>query len=81
CADDLNNLPAFKGIEPQAAELPEDVVSQFNRASEDLADAMNQRIANPTVDTALKAALQAVASGEMDSEAAMQIVQEAQDAL
>ncbi len=81
CADDLNNLPAFQGIEPQAAELPEDVVSQFNRASKDLADAMNQRIANPTVDTALKAALQAVASGEMDSEAAMQIVQEAQEAL
>lgn len=81
CADDLNNLPAFKGIEPKAADLPDDVVSQFNRASEDLAGAMNQRVANPTVDTALKSALQAVASGEMGAKEAMQIVQDAQDAL
>lgn len=81
CADDLNNLPAFQGIEPQAADLPEDVVSQFNRSSADLANAMNQRVANPTVDTALKSALQAVASGELDSKAAMQLVQDAQDAL
>jgi len=79
--DDLNNLPAFKGIEPQAEDLPEDIVDQFNRASEDLIDAMNQRVAEPTVDTALKAALQAVASGEMDSKTAMQSVQDAQDAL
>jgi len=78
CADDLNNLPAFQGIEPQAADLPEDVVSQFNRASTNLEDAMNQRVANPAVDTALKSALQAVASGEMNSREAMQIVQDAQ---
>ena len=81
CADDLNNLPAFKGIAPQAEGLPEDVVSQFNRASADLESAMNQRVANPTVDTALKAALQAVASGELSAQEAMQLVQDAQDAL
>lgn len=81
CADDLNNLPAFKGIEPKASDLPEDVVSQFNRSSEDLVSAMNQRVANPTVDTALKAALQAVASGEMDAKKAMESVQKAQDDL
>ncbi|GMQ56186.1 hypothetical protein AN1V17_05790 [Vallitalea sediminicola] len=81
CANDLNNLPAFKGINPQAANLPDDVVSQFNKSSEDLTKAMNQRVANPTVDQALKAALQAVASGESNSNTAMQNVQKAQDAL
>ncbi|MEF9839397.1 MAG: ABC transporter substrate-binding protein [Lachnospiraceae bacterium] len=81
CADDLNNLPAFKGVEPKGSELPKDIVEQFNRSSSDLSKAMNQRVANPTVDTALKNALQAVASGEMDSKAAMESVQKAQDAL
>ncbi|MGL6198223.1 MAG: ABC transporter substrate-binding protein [Lachnospiraceae bacterium] len=81
CADDLNNLPAFKGIEPKAEDLPEDIVEQFNRSSEDLEGAMNQRVANPTVDTAIKSALQAVASGEMTSAEAMKTVQDAQDAL
>jgi len=76
----LNNLPAFQGIKPQAEDLPENVVAQFNRASADLTDAMNQRVADPKVDTALKSALQAVASGEMDSKEALQLVQDAQDA-
>jgi len=81
CADDLNNLPAFKGVKPNATNLPTDIVEQFNAASADLVNAMNQRVANPTVDTALKNALQAVAAGEMSSLDALKTVQKAQDAL
>lgn len=81
CADDLNNLPAFKGIEPKASDLPEDIVTQFNNNTKDLEGAMNQRVANPTVDTALKNALQAVAAGEKDAKAALQMVEDAQKAL
>ena len=80
CADDLNNLPAFKGIEPKA-DLPESIVEQYNRSAKDLDQAMNQRIGAPTIDTALQDALSAVAAGEMEPAAAMEMVQAAQDAL
>lgn len=80
CADDLNNLAAFKGISPQASDLPDAVIDQFNRASKELDGAMNQRVSSATVNTALSNALQAVGGGEMTSQEAMQTVQEAQDA-
>ncbi len=81
CADDLNNLPAFKGIKPNAENLPSDIVDQFNSNSKALVDAMNQRVASSLVDTALKNALQAVATGELTPYQAMESVQKAQDRL
>lgn len=81
CVDDLNNLPAFKGIKPNASNLPSDIVEQFNSNSDALVDAMNQRVASPKIDTAIKDALQAVAVGEMTPLKAMQMVQDVQDRL
>ncbi len=80
-ADDLNNLPAFKGIEPDASELPETIVEQYNSSAADLDSAMNQRIAEPTIDTAWQNALMGLAAGEMTPEEVVQAVQDAQDAL
>lgn len=81
CVDDVNNLPAFKGIEPANTELNESLVDQYNTFSEDLNQAMNQRIGEPTIETALQNALAGVGSGELTPEEACQAVQEAQDAL
>ncbi len=81
CVDDVNNLPAFKGIEPKNTELNKDLVEQYNSFSEDLNSAMNQRIGEPTIETALQNALAGVGSGELTPEQGCQAVQDAQDAL
>ncbi|WP_122643631.1 ABC transporter substrate-binding protein [Luxibacter massiliensis] len=81
CVDDVNNLPAFKGIEPKNEELNETLVEQYNGFSEDLNEAMNQRIGEPTIETALQNALAGVGSGELTPEEGCQAVQDAQDAL
>lgn len=81
CADDVNNLPAFKGIEPKNEELNADLVEQFNSFAKDLDSAMNQRISEPTIETALQNALAGVGTGELTPEEACQAVQDAQDAL
>lgn len=81
CVDDVNNLPAFKGIEPKNTELNEELVEQYNGFSEDLNSAMNQRISEPTIETALQNALAGVGSGELTPEQGCQAVQDAQDAL
>ena len=79
--DDVNNLPAFKGIEPKNDKLNKDLVEQYNSFSEDLNSAMNQRIGEPTIETALQNALAGVGSGELTPEQGCQAVQDAQDAL
>lgn len=81
CADDVNNLPAFKGIQPKNKELNADLVEQFNSFAKDLDSAMNQRIGEPTIETALQNALAGVGTGELTPEEACQAVQDAQDAL
>ena len=81
CADDVNNLPAFKGIQPKNEELNADLVEQFNSFAKDLDSAMNQRIGEPTIETALQNALAGVGTGELTPEEACQAVQDAQDAL
>lgn len=81
CVDDVNNLPAFKGIEPKNTDLNETLVEQYNQFSEDLNSAMNQRIGEPTIETALQNALAGVGSGELSPEEGCQAVQDAQDAL
>lgn len=81
CADDVNNLPAFKGIEPGNPELNPELVNQYNSFAKDLDSAMNQRISEPTIETALQNALAGVGSGELSPEEGCQAVQDAQDAL
>ena len=81
CVDDVNNLPAFKGIEPKNTELNPELVEQYNSFSKDLDNAMNQRIGQPTIETALQNALAGVGSGELTPEEGCQAVQDAQDAL
>lgn len=80
CVDDLNNLSAFKGIQPKG-DIPESILTQVAEYAGALDVAMNQRIGEPTIDTALQSALQAVAAGEMTAEEAVASVQAAQDAL
>lgn len=81
CVDDLNNLPAYKGIAPKASGIPETILTQTSAYSKALDSAMNQRIGEPTIDTALQNALAGVAAGDSTPQAALQTVQDAQDAL
>lgn len=80
CADDVNNLPAFKGVEPKNPDLNPELVEQFNGFAADLNSAMNQRMKEPVVETALQNALAGVGSGQLTPEQACQAVQDAQDA-
>lgn len=81
CVDDVNNLPAFKGIEPKNEKLNKTLVEQYNKFSGDLNNAMNQRIGEPAIETALQNALAGVGSGELTPKKACQAVQDAQDKL
>lgn len=81
CVDDVNNLPAFKGVKPQNTSLNSSLVEQYNKFSSDLNNAMNQRIGEPTISTALENALEGIGSGELTPEEAGNMVQIAQEAL
>lgn len=80
CVDDLNNLAAFKGIVPKG-EVPANIIEQTGAYAKDLDIAMNQRIGEPTIESALQNAMAGVAAGELTPEKAMESVQAAQDAL
>lgn len=80
CIDDLNNLAAYKGITPQG-DIPATILEQTEKYSADLDVAMNQRIGEPTIDTALQDALAGVAAGELEPQAALEAVQAAQEKL
>ena len=76
--NDLNNLPAFKGIEPQG-EIPEALKAQIVGYSEQLDVARNQRIASPLVENALQNALAGLAAGQLTIDEAITEIQAAQD--
>lgn len=76
--DDLNNLPAFKGVAPQG-EIPEALKAQIVAYSENLDVAKNQRIASPVVENALQNALSGLAAGQLTVDAAIAAIQAAQD--
>lgn len=76
--NDLNNLPAFKGIEPQG-DIPQFIKDQLNKYSSVLDIAKNQRIGSPEVENALQNALAGVASGQLSPEEALEQVQKVQD--
>ena len=76
--DDLNDLPAFKGHEPQGDITPH-VKTMYDRFMEDLPSAENQRFAIPAIADALDNALAGVAAGSLQPEDALKSVQDATD--
>ena len=76
--NELNDLPAFVGHEPQG-DVSEHVKEMSKRFMEDLPKAENQRFGSPAVSEALDNALAGVASGDLDPEAALKSVQAATD--
>lgn len=76
--DDLNDLPAFEGHEPQGDVTPH-VRAMYDRFVADLPKAENQRFALPAIEDALQNALAGVAAGSLRAEAALESVQEATD--
>ena len=76
--NELNDLPAFVGHEPQG-DVSEHVKEMSRRFMEDLPKAENQRFGSPAVSEALDNALAGVASGDLDPEAALKSVQAATD--
>lgn len=76
--NDLNNLPAFKGVAPQGS-IPQNIKDQVDRYASVLDAAKNQRIGSPDVENALQNALSGVAAGQLTPEQALDKVQEAQD--
>lgn len=76
--NDLNNLPAFKGIVPQG-EIDANIKAQIEAYSAKLDEAKNQRIASPEIENALQNALQGVAAGQLEPLAALEEIQKVQD--
>ncbi|GHV26765.1 ABC transporter substrate-binding protein [Spirochaetia bacterium] len=77
--DDLNNLPSFKGISPQASNIPDSIKEQSGRYNAVLDQARNQRMSNPEVENALQNALAGVAAGQLTPQQALEQVQQVQD--
>ncbi len=76
--NDLNNLPAYKGIEPKG-DIPQTIKDQVSKYSSQLDTAKNQRIGAPEVENALQNALSGLAAGQMSPEETLNKVQKAQD--
>jgi raffinose/stachyose/melibiose transport system substrate-binding protein len=76
--NDLNNLPAFSGHEPQG-EITAHVKDMSARFMADLPKAENQRFGIPAIEEAVDNALSGVAAGELEPEAALAAVQAATD--
>lgn len=74
--NDLNDLPAFAGHEPQG-DITEHVKSLSARFMTDLPKAENQRFASPAIAEALDNALAGVAAGSLEPQAALALVQAA----
>ncbi|MFV0333664.1 MAG: ABC transporter substrate-binding protein [Tropicimonas sp.] len=76
--NDLNDLPAFKGHEPQG-DVSDHVKDLYARFMADLPDAENQRFAIPAIAEALDNALAGVAAGSLSAEDGLAAVQAATD--
>ena len=86
-ANDMNNHLSYPNIEPDTSALVErdglqNVVDEFNRSGKDIAAGLvNQRIAEPTIETAIQEAMQGLIGGTYSVDEATQHIQDAQDAL
>ena len=76
--NELNDLPAYKGFQPQGDVSPH-VKMLYDRFMAELPMAQNQRFASPVVADALDNALAGVASGSLTPAAALDQVQKATD--
>lgn len=86
-ANDMNNHLCYPNIEPDTSAMVErdglqNVVDEFNRSGKDIAAGLvNQRIAEPTIETAIQEAMQGLIGGTYSVDEATQHIQDAQDAL
>ena len=86
-ANDMNNHLSYPGIEPDTSAMIardglEAAVDEFNRTGADIASGLvNQRIAEPTIETAVQEAMQGLVGGTYTVDEACQHIQDAQDAL
>lgn len=76
--NDLNDLPAFKGFVPTIQVTP-NILSMYNRFTDDVGNSYNQRFAYPEIANALDNALAAVGGGTETASAALAKVQAATD--
>ena len=86
-ANDMNNHLSNPNIEPDTSAMVErdglqNVVDEFNRSGKDIAAGLvNQRIAEPTIETAIQEAMQGLIGGTYSVDEATQHIQDAQGAL
>lgn len=86
-ANDMNNHLSYPGIQPDTTAMVEreglqNAVDEFNRSGKDIeAGLVNQRIAEPTIETAVQEAMQGLVGGTYSVDEAAEHIQEAQDAL
>lgn len=86
-ANDMNKHLSYPNIEPDTSAMVErdglqNVVDEFNRSGKDIAAGLvNQRIAEPTIETAIQEAMQGLIGGTYSVDEATQHIQDAQDAL
>lgn len=86
-ANDMNNHLSYPNIEPDTSAMVErdglqNVVDEFNRSGKDIAAGLvNQRIAEPTIETTIQEAMQGLIGGTYSVDEATQHIQDAQDAL
>ena len=86
-ANDMNNHLSYPNIEPDTSAMVErdglqNVVDEFNRSGKDIAAGLvNQRIAEPTIETAIQEAMQGLIGGTYSVDEATQHIQDAQDEL
>lgn len=86
-ANDMNNYLSYPNIEPDTSAMVErdglqNVVDEFNRSGKDIAAGLvNQRIAEPTIETAIQEAMQGLIGGTYSVDEATQHIQDAQGAL
>lgn len=86
-ANDMNNHLSYPNIELDTSAMVErdglqNVVDEFNRSGKDIAAGLvNQRIAEPTIETAIQEAMQGLIGGTYSVDEATQHIQDAQGAL
>ena len=81
-ANDMNNHLSYPNIEPDTSAMVErdglqNVVDEFNRSGKDIAAGLvNQRIAEPTIETAIQEAMQGLIGGTYSVDEATQHIQD-----
>lgn len=86
-ANDMNNHLSYPGIVPNEKDMADrpgrsKAVDEFKRSGKDIEGGLvNQRIGEPTIETAVQEAMQGLVGGTYDAKQAAEHIQQAQDAL